>query len=225
MGRQGRVVFLKAIKIALEFWCLIGQSLGVTAIKIAIGALLLGLCSCSQILQIPQKAPPVAAVVDPTAPTWRVAEEVYQAMVPGKGSIEVSLQEQKLVLRDGAGEIALETDCSTGIAGRETPTGTFGIKEMIVDKRSNKYGRYVSIETGEVVVEKAWEVSKKPAGTKYRGIAMPYWMRLTWHGVGIHVGKFQRGQRSSFGCIRMPEGVQPLVYTKAKRGMLVTIRP
>ena len=153
-----------------------------------------------------------------------MTEEVYQAMEKGKGTIEISLQEQKLLLLDAQGRVAIETDCSTGIPGRETPTGRFGIKEMIVDKRSNKYGKYVSKETGEVVVEKSWEVSRKPAGTRYLGIAMPYWMRLTWDGVGIHVGAFPRGHRSSFGCIRMPEKVQPLVYKKSRVGMPVTVR-
>lgn len=145
-------------------------------------------------------------------------------MTKGEGTIEISLQEQKLLLLDSLGRTAIEADCSTGIPGRETPVGQFRIKEMIVDKRSNKYGKYVSKETGEVVVEKSWEVAKKPSGTRYLGIAMPYWMRLTWDGVGIHVGKFPRGYRSSFGCIRMPEEIQPLIYQKSQSGMRVTVR-
>lgn len=192
-----------------------------SAIKTALGAAILGLCSCAQFHRV---EPPVEQAVVSTVPSWKVSEEVYEGMEKGKGQIEILLQEQKLVLLNEEGEVALETDCSTGIPGRETPTGTFRIKEMLVDKRSNKYGRYVSKETGEVVVEKSWEVTKKPPGTEYLGIAMPYWMRLTWHGVGIHVGKFRRGERSSFGCVRMPEGVQPLVYQKAQTGMSVTIR-
>lgn len=144
-------------------------------------------------------------------------------MKKGKGSIEISLQQQKLRLFDEKGEAVLESDCSTGVPGKETPVGTFRIKEMIVNKRSNKYGKYVSKETGEVIVERSWEVTSKPPGTRYQGIAMPYWMRLTWDGVGIHVGKFPRGYRSSFGCIRMPEGIQPWIFEKSSSGMLVRI--
>ncbi|MGJ8725762.1 MAG: L,D-transpeptidase family protein [Roseibacillus sp.] len=166
----------------------------------------------------------VEPAVPSTEPRWRVSEEIYEGMGEGKGSIEISLQQQKLLLLDSLGRVAIETDCSTGIPGRETPTGRFPIKEMIVDKRSNKYGKYVSKETGEVVVEKSWEVARKPAGTRYLGIAMPYWMRLTWDGVGVHVGAFPRGHRSSFGCIRMPEKVQPLVYQKCRIGMPVTVK-
>ena len=171
-------------------------------------------CSCA----VPQQAVEVSS-----QPTWQIEEEVYQSLQKGAGSIEISLQNQKLVLKDGVGRTALETDCSTGIPGKETPQGTFRIKEMIVDKRSNKYGKYVSTETGEVVVEKSWEVSARPPGTKYLGIAMPYWMRLTWDGVGIHVGKFPRGYRSSFGCVRIPEEIQPSLYAKSSSGMRVTI--
>ena len=209
---------LRAKIIALAFEIKLVQDWSMDVGKVALCGLSLILVSCSSL--VPQQ------VVEEQfqEPSWQVSDEVYEAMKKGRGTIEVSLQEQKLLLKDEQGNIAIETDCSTGIPGRETPTGTFRIKEMIVDKRSNKYGKYVSKETGEVVVEKSWEVERRPPGTRYQGIAMPYWMRLTWDGVGIHVGKFPRGYRSSFGCIRMPEGIQPLVYEKSKSGMLVHIR-
>lgn len=216
LERRGVALSGKAKNSALELRENFGQVPFVIVVKIAFSVLVLALVSCSQFVQVK----PLEAS---TEPTWKVQEEVYQAMAKGEGSIEISLQEQKLVLRDQFGRAAIETDCSTGIAGRETPTGTFQIKEMIVDKRSNKYGKYVSKETGEVVVEKSWEVSQKPPGTNYLGIAMPYWMRLTWDGVGIHVGQFPRGYRSSFGCIRMPEGIQPRLYEKSALGMPVRI--
>lgn len=187
-----------------------------TAVKIAFGLMAVALSSCTQFLVVEPETPS-------TEPTWMVNEAVFRTMSKGEGSIEISLQQQRLVLKNEAGQVALETDCSTGIPGRETPKGTFRIKEMIVDKRSNKYGKYVSKETGEVVVEKSWEVARKPAGTEYLGIAMPYWMRLTWDGVGIHVGKFPRGSRSSFGCIRMPEEIQPRIYEKSALGMPVKV--
>lgn len=188
----------------------------VNVVKVAFGGVALLLASCGQLI-------PEEPSVDEVTPRWTVSEQIYQGMEKGKGSIEISINEQKLVLRDEQGQAALETDCSTGIPGKETPTGTFRIKERIIDKRSNKYGKYVSTATGEVVVEKSWEVDRKPPGTHYLGIAMPYWMRLTWDGVGIHVGKFPRGYRSSFGCIRVPEGIQPRIFAKSATGMPVRI--
>ncbi len=197
-----------------------GSTMSVAKIALIFMGLLL--CSCSQFVKV---APEEEAreEVDVRKPRWTVSEGAFLEMEKGEGSIEISLVEQKLTLRDKLGRRVIETDCSTGIPGRETPTGTFRIKEMIVDKRSNKYGRYLSKETGEVVVEKSWEVDRRPPGTRYLGIAMPYWMRLTWQGVGIHVGEFHRGEPSSFGCIRMPQGIQPRIYAKSAPGMPVRI--
>jgi hypothetical protein len=74
------------------------------------------------------------------------------------------------------------------------------------------------------VIEKAWEHSGEvPAGCVYEGIAMPYWMRLTWYGVGMHVGKFKKRIRSSFGCIRVYQKAQLLIYQKTRIGTPVEI--
>ncbi len=206
----------KVVNLALEFGVRAGQFFEVSVVKIAFSLLGFLFVSCSQLTSVQPKE-------DYQEPTWRISEEVYQKLEKGKGVIEISILEQKLRLRNEKGETAIETDCSTGVPGKETPIGSFRIKEMIVDKRSNKYGKYVSEKTGEVVVEKSWEVEKRPPGTRYLGIEMPYWMRLTWDGVGIHVGKFPRGYRSSFGCIRMPEEIQPYLYQKSRSGMKVQI--
>ena len=208
--------FSKGWKFSTLHFERLAQVVPVNVVKIAFCGVVLLLASCAQVKQDGPR-------VDEVTPRWTVSEAVYEQMEQGKGSIEISLNAQKLVLRDAQGQAALETDCSTGIPGKETPTGTFLIKERIVDKRSNKYGKYVSTATGEVVVEKSWEVDKKPPGTRYRGIAMPYWMRLTWDGVGIHVGKFPRGYRSSFGCVRVPEEIQPRIFAKSATGMPVRI--
>jgi lipoprotein-anchoring transpeptidase ErfK/SrfK len=191
-------------------------------IAFVVGAGLLTLPSCGVVQEA--GAPQSSLQEAEQKPRFEVFEEVYRTMERGKGSIGISLAEQRLILRDGSGRVAIETDCSTGIEGRETPTGTFRLKKMRIDKRSNLYGKYVSKETGEVVVAKSWEVDGAPAGTKYLGTAMPYWMRVTWDGVGIHVGEFPKGYRSSFGCIRMPEKIQPQIYEKCRSGMRVTIR-
>ncbi len=165
---------------------------------------------------------PAAPVVDPRVPLWTVDEARYAAMPAGEGSIAISLGEQTLRLLDGSQYPVIVTDCSTGKLEKPTPRGRFRILEKIVDKRSNKYGSYVDAQSGAVVAARSWEVAKPP-GTQFLGAAMPYWMRLTWTGVGIHVGGFQRGQPSSMGCIRLPAEVQPLIYAKSIVGMPVMI--
>lgn len=191
---------------------------------------LLFLCSLSFSLSIiscqwqPQPTATETVEIDSRVPRYTIQQELYDAASPEETSVEISIPELRATLLNGENQVIFETDISTGIDGRETPTGTFRVLERIVDKRSNKYGQYVRKDTREVIVKKAWEHSGKiPEGCVYQGIAMPYWMRLTWYGVGMHVGKFERGKRSSFGCIRVPEAAQPFIYNKTKLGTKITI--
>ena len=150
----------------------------------------------------------------------------YRAASPEETTIKVSLWDQKAWLLNGAGEAILEADVATGVVGKETPEGVFPVLERIEEKRSNRYGRIVNKETREVVIQKAWEhEGPLPEGTEYEGIAMPYWMRLTWDGVGMHVGKFPKRTRSSFGCIRVYEKAQPLIFAKTQMGTKVEVVP
>ena len=96
--------------------------------------------------------------------------------------------------------------------------------EKLEGNKSNRYGKYVDEMTGEVVVAKSWlHKGSPPVGTVYEGIAMPYWMRLTWWGVGMHVGKFPKHTRCSFGCIRVFRDAQPWIYRKTQVGTPVTV--
>jgi len=52
---------------------------------------------------------------------------------------------------------------------------------------------------------------------------MPYWMRLTWDGVGMHVGEFPKRTRCSFGCVRVFHEAQPWIYNKTLIGTRVTV--
>ena len=79
-------------------------------------------------------------------------------------------------------------------------------------------------DTREVVVARAWEhKGPRPDGTVYQGIAMPFWLRVTADGVGIHVGGFSRGQPSSHGCVRCPEEPQRFFWEKCRVGTPVRI--
>jgi hypothetical protein len=155
---------------------------------------------------------------------YRIKKSQYRAMTPEDATLKVSLWDQKAWLLNGAGEAVLEADVATGVPGKETPEGVFPVLERLEEKRSNAYGKLVDIRTRKVVVEKSWEhEGPLPEGTEYEGIAMPYWMRLTWDGVGMHVGKFKKRTRSSFGCIRVYEKAQPLIYAKTQLGTEVEV--
>ena len=162
--------------------------------------------------------PDSASVVAPDSPRWEIDEAAYEGFVLGSGSIQISLASQRLSLVNSEGGRVLETDCSTGKTGKASPTGTFRVLEKRKDKSSNKYGSYVSAATGEVVAPRSWLV-KKPAGSRFVGTPMPYWLRLTWAGVGIHVGNFERGTPTSMECIRVPAEVQRRLFEKVTLGM------
>jgi hypothetical protein len=161
-----------------------------------------------------------------TAPGYSKKYLKYRAAKPEETTIKVSLWDQKAWLLNGDGEAILEADIATGVPGKETPEGVYPVLERMEEKRSNRYGRIVNKETRKVVIEKSWEhEGPLPEGTEYEGIAMPFWMRLTWDGVGMHVGRFKKRTRSSFGCLRVYEKAQPLIFQKTQLGTKVEVVP
>ncbi|MDB2429723.1 L,D-transpeptidase [Akkermansiaceae bacterium] len=161
---------------------------------------------------------------DPKATGYKVRGIYYWLAKADETKVKISLWDQKAWLLNGDGKAILETDVSTGVPGKETPEGIFPILERIEEKRSNRYGKFVNIETREVVVEKAWEhQGEVPEGSEYEGIAMPYWMRLTWYGIGMHVGEFNKRARASFGCVRVVDEAQEKIYRKTMLGTEVEV--
>jgi hypothetical protein len=155
-------------------------------------------------------------------PRWKVTPECETASGPVKIDVSLATSTAQLLTRDG--RLLAEMDVSPGIPGHLTPTGMFRVMEKMPLKRSNLYGQYVKKDTREVVVARAWEhEGPAPEGTEYQGIAMPWWMRLTADGVGMHVGGFERGKPTSHGCIRCVEEGQKLFYEKTKVGTPVHV--
>ena len=165
-----------------------------------------------------------AGKADPNAYKAPRATIVASTVTPGPVRVDISLSSMTAQLLQGKDTLLAEMDISTGEAGHRTPKGTFRITEKMSLKRSNRYGQYVKKDTREVVVARHWEhKGPKPAGTVYQGIAMPYWMRLTADGVGMHVGDFPRGMTTSKGCIRCPEKGQTFFYQHCRVGTPVII--
>lgn len=165
--------------------------------------------------------PPGPPGPSPLAPRARI---VVPDAPAGPVKVDISLATKTAQLLAGDGSLLAEMDISTGMPGHETPRGTFRVTEKLPLKRSNRYGQYVRPDTREVVVAKHWEHrGPRPEGTVYQGIAMPYWLRLTDYGVGMHVGGFERGQPSSKGCIRCPEEGQKFFYQHCRPGTPVRI--
>lgn len=139
-------------------------------------------------------------------PGWRkkiYRDEKLLARAPaGTKAVEISLREQRgLLLVDEA--IAMDFPVATGRSTHPTPKGSYKILEKKKDHASNLYGRIVSGEGATVVSDADTRDHAVPAGGRFVGSPMPYWMRMTTTGVGMHVGHVPGHRPASHGCIRL----------------------
>jgi lipoprotein-anchoring transpeptidase ErfK/SrfK len=65
-------------------------------------------------------------------------------------------------------------------------------------------------------------IDAAPSGSHFEGAPMRWFMRLTWEGVGMHVGILP-GYPASHGCIRLPAEVAQALYVKVKIGTPVKV--
>ncbi|AHF03869.1 hypothetical protein MARPU_08295 [Marichromatium purpuratum 984] len=137
--------------------------------------------------------------------------------------IVVDTDTQKARFYDGDVEVGWTT-VATGVSRHPTPIGSFTVMEKVENKRSNLYGRYYS-SAGKLLQSNV-KVGRDPLpdGARFVGAKMPYFMRLTTDGIGLHAGPIPRpGRPASHGCIRMPAKVAPLLFAKVDRDTTVTI--
>lgn len=197
-------------------------------------------CSCGN-PQVPnpnQTAPLKAAHVNPFAKgtyahfrnqksyprnyaIWK-NQEVLARTNGSNSSILIDLSAQRAYLMNGK-DLAMDYPISSGTSSFPTPTGKFQVLEKLpAEKRSNTYGKIYDAEDN--VVNSNADVRKDPIpeGGKFVGAAMPYWMRISWDGVGMHKGKVPR-YPASHGCIRTYYKVVSTVYDKVKLGTPVQI--
>jgi hypothetical protein len=136
-------------------------------------------------------------------------------------SLEIALSEQRgLLLVDGV--VAMDYPVATGKRSHPTPKGDYRIKAKQKDYSSNLYGKIVDA-AGTVLVEDAdTRQHAVPEGATFAGAKMPYWMRLTDTGVGLHVG-YVPGRPASHGCIRLKRAVAEELFSLTKIGTPVVI--
>ena len=107
--------------------------------------------------------------------------------------IVVSLADQSLYAYNGQ-QLVAYSNISSGKPGHETPTGTFTVSEKDPDHHSNLY----------------------------ENAPMPFYMRLTDGGVGLHAG-FIPGYPASHGCVRLPYGMAQELFQHVDAGTPVEI--
>lgn len=148
-------------------------------------------------------------------------KELLALATPENTSVEIDLDSQRgLLLVHGA--IAMDFPVATGKKSHPTPVGNYKILAKTRDYSSNLYGKIVDA-TGTVVVSDAdARTDAVPEGGSFQGAKMPYWMRLTSTGVGMHVG-YVPGRPASHGCIRLKRDAAVELFKVVKIGTPVVI--
>lgn len=150
-------------------------------------------------------------------------ETGYANASSNETSIVLDLKDLRGRLYNGNKKVILDYPISSGTKKNPTPLGNFKITEKIEDKESNLYGKIYDAN-GSLVTSNA--DSRKdivPEGGKFDGADMPYWMRLTGSGIGMHQGRVPR-YPASHGCIRHTMSGVTQVYKKVRVGTPVTIK-
>lgn len=162
---------------------------------------------------------------DPSYPkTYKVYRNPAALARSETPQITIDLGLQRALLYKGD-EIAMDYPVSTGTSKFPTPPGNYQILEKIkADKRSNTYGTMYDAEGNVHKTNADVNKDKLPEGGSFKGAAMPYWMRLSWSGIGMHRGKVPR-YPASHGCIRMPSSVASSIFSYTKPGTPVSIIP
>jgi lipoprotein-anchoring transpeptidase ErfK/SrfK len=141
----------------------------------------------------------------------------------GEPSVTIDLRTQRAEIYLG-GHYAGWTVVATGKEGFSTPAGDYRILEKIVDKHSTLYGKIVDAGGSTVRADADVRRDQPPEGGRFIFAPMPYWMRLTWRGIGMHAGPIPRpGSPASHGCIRLPRAFAPQLFEIVRVGTPVRI--
>jgi hypothetical protein len=161
---------------------------------------------------------------DPSYPktynVWRNTE-VLDRTDGTNARLIISLSKQRGILMNGD-QVAMDYPVSTGRKSHPTPAGKYTVLEKITAKASNTYGKIYDAEGNLINGDADLRIDPVPEGGKFAGAPMPYWMRLTWDGIGHHIGVVPR-YPASHACIRGPRSIMPIVFSKVKIGTPVSL--
>ena len=166
---------------------------------------------------------PFAGQSEPTAMDPESGYSYWDDDGSGRLRVTIDLSEQTAYFYRGDKKVG-RSRVATGLQGYSTPRGSFTIIEKSRHKRSTLYGVILDSNGNVVNPDADSRRARVPAGGRFEGASMPYWMRLTRGGVGMHHGPIPRpGSRASHGCIRMPEEMARTLFQKAPLGTPVKI--
>lgn len=134
--------------------------------------------------------------------------------------IVVNLKSQKATLYHH-GKVVAVAPISSGREGKGTPVGRYSVIQKSPNHRSSLYGNYVM--NGRIVKENVDNrKTPRPAGSKFEGVPMPYFLRFTG-AYGLHAGNVP-GYPASSGCVRLPKRHAKRFFDAVKIGTPVVIQ-
>ncbi|MBK1791423.1 L,D-transpeptidase [Persicirhabdus sediminis] len=136
--------------------------------------------------------------------------------------IVIDLSNQRGRLYNG-NEVAMDYAISSGKKKYPTPPGKYQVLEKLEkDKRSTLYGKIYDAEDNVVNSDATNGKDPIPEGGRFEGASMPYWMRISWDGIGMHRGRVPR-YPASHGCIRTHSNSVSTVFSKVAKGTPVVV--
>jgi lipoprotein-anchoring transpeptidase ErfK/SrfK len=187
-------------------------------VLMAIFLLALG-TSCAELEKAQQVATDAArtaaATLHPTSAYWN------DAGASGPRKIVVNLGDQRAFFFRGK-RVVGRTNISTGKKDYETPPGKYRVIQKDEHHVSSIYGDFVGKNGAVVKANVSSRTDKAPAGTRFVGAKMPYFLRFTG-GYGMHAGFVPR-YRASHGCIRMPAQMAKHFFNAAQLNTPVIVK-
>lgn len=143
--------------------------------------------------------------------------------VAGPPSIVIRLDEQKAIFYRGKKQVGW-TYVASGKPSHPTPPGQYAVMERTTDKVSNRYGMLLDDKGGVLMSDFNTSKDAMPEGAQFKPARMPYFLRLTNDGVGLHAGKIPKpGATASHGCVRLPNYMAGKFFENVRVGTPVTI--
>jgi len=143
------------------------------------------------------------------------------AGVSGSPRIVINLREQRAYYYRG-GTLVGRARISTGREGQNTPAGSYKVIGKSKDHVSNLWGNFVDAQGNVVKSGVTIRNEQPPPGSRFVGSPMPYFLRLTNGGIGMHAG-YLPGYPASAGCIRMPMFIAEKFFVNTELGTPVQI--
>ena len=157
----------------------------------------------------------VSCATKPAAQPTSMAVRYGTITNPADLNVKVSLSNRAVYVFE-KNEPRFVAAVSIGTPSDPTPTGSFKAFNKIPNKRSNTYGFYVK---GEEIIP--GKVSGKPAGYRYVGYPMPWWVEFK-SGYGFHAGAVWPTPRTH-GCLRLHRTIAKDFFTMVNEGTPIHI--